>query len=121
MRRSLILAGLALSAIPLAYGQEAGDLRKQLEELKQEYQQKIADLESRLSALEKKTPPPPVAGQTLPEAVKSAILSPEQVTDLEQGQLASAPTYDQLRDAETKITNLEQQAKAFEFHGYLRS
>src|SRR6185295_9710773 len=38
-----------------------------------------------------------------------------------QGQLPSAPTYDLLRDAESKIQKLEEQVKTFEFHGYFRS
>src|SRR6185369_5019911 len=38
-----------------------------------------------------------------------------------QGQVPAAPMYDQLRDADTRIRTLEEQAKTFEFHGYLRS
>src|SRR4030095_11560665 len=38
-----------------------------------------------------------------------------------QGQVPAAPTYDQLRDADTRIEKLEEQMKTFEFHGYLRS
>ena len=38
-----------------------------------------------------------------------------------QGEVPSAPTYDQLRDAEVRIQKLEEEAKAFEFHGYFRA
>jgi maltoporin len=38
-----------------------------------------------------------------------------------QGQLPSAPTYDLLRDTDTKIEKLQQQVGTFEFHGYFRS
>src|SRR5262249_11633081 len=38
-----------------------------------------------------------------------------------QGKLPSQPTYDLLREAETKIEGLEAAVKAFEFHGYFRS
>ncbi|HXK20674.1 MAG TPA: carbohydrate porin, partial [Polyangiaceae bacterium] len=39
----------------------------------------------------------------------------------QQGQVPSAPTYDFLRDADTKIEALENELKGFEFHGYFRS
>ncbi len=38
-----------------------------------------------------------------------------------QGQVPAAPTYDQLRDADTRIRKLEDRQRLFEFHGYLRS
>ena len=38
-----------------------------------------------------------------------------------QGRLPSAPTYESLRDVDTRINKLEEQLKGFEFHGYLRS
>jgi len=38
-----------------------------------------------------------------------------------QGQLPSRPTYDLLQEAETAITELQQRASVFEFHGYFRS
>jgi maltoporin len=38
-----------------------------------------------------------------------------------QGQVPAAPTYDQLRDAESRIEKLEEEVKAFEFHGYFRA
>src|SRR5262245_55683283 len=38
-----------------------------------------------------------------------------------QGEVPSAPTYEQLRDADVRIRKLEEGAKAFEFHGYFRA
>ncbi len=35
--------------------------------------------------------------------------------------MPSEPSYEFLQEAETKIQDLERQAKSFEFHGYLRS
>ncbi len=38
-----------------------------------------------------------------------------------QGQVPATPSYDQLRDAETRIETLEKEVKSFEFHGYFRA
>jgi maltoporin len=38
-----------------------------------------------------------------------------------QGQVPATPTYDQLRDADTRIRKLEEVVKSFEFHGYFRA
>jgi maltoporin len=38
-----------------------------------------------------------------------------------QGQLASEPTYDLMREADQKIGKLQEQLGSFEFHGYFRS
>jgi maltoporin len=45
----------------------------------------------------------------------------DQVGAKYQGQLPSGPTYDFLRDADTKIAKLQEQLNSFEFHGYFRS
>ncbi len=55
------------------------------------------------------------------EAKKAALGQSSQNDQTLQGQVPAAPTYDQLRDAETKIERLEEQVKAFEFHGYFRA
>jgi maltoporin len=47
-------------------------------------------------------------------------MSDEDVKKLQE-QTTTDTTYVQLMSADTKIAGLEQQAKAFEFHGYLRS
>jgi maltoporin len=55
------------------------------------------------------------------EAMKAALGQSSQNEQTLQGQVPAAPTYDQLRDADTKIKRLEEQVKAFEFHGYFRA
>jgi maltoporin len=125
------LAALFVWAAPTTYAQRAEDLRQQLEQLKQEYEQKLQDLEQRIAALEKQGSQRPVPTQTTPqqsapsdlgqavgEGVKTVILGQAQTA---QGQLPSEPSYDQLQEARSKISDLEREAKAFEFHGYLRS
>lgn len=110
-------------------------LAAQLEQLKQEYEKKIGDLEQRIAALEKQDSQASVPAQAAPqqsasqvtasqlgkavgEGVKAAIVGP---TTQAQGQLPSEPSYNQLQEAQTKISELEREAKTFEFHGYFRS
>lgn len=52
---------------------------------------------------------------------KSAIVGQGSQLPSVQGQLPSAPTYDWLQEAQTQISQLEEEAKTFEFHGYFRS
>src|SRR5262245_24466994 len=56
------------------------------------------------------------------EAVRRVLFGDGQnVGERFQGQVPSRPTYDLLQEAETAIAALQQQAAAFEFHGYFRS
>ena len=55
------------------------------------------------------------------EATKAALGQSSQNDQTLQGQVPSAPTYDLLRDADTKIKKLEEEVKAFEFHGQFRA
>ncbi len=55
------------------------------------------------------------------KASQSLFGQSDQVGSNFQGQLANAPTYDFLRDADNKIEKLQQQLANFEFHGYFRS
>src|SRR5262249_195359 len=55
------------------------------------------------------------------EAEKAALGGAIQNKQQLQGKVPYAPTYELLRDAETKIEKLEEQAKSFEFHGDFRS
>lgn len=129
------LTALLVSAVQTTYAQQSEDLRQQLEQLKQEYEKKIKDLEQRLDALEQQYGPASVPTQVAPqqstsqievsqlgkavtEGVKAAIVGP---TAQAQGRLPSEPSYDQLQEAQTKISELEREAKTFEFHGYFRS
>jgi len=112
----------------IASAQQVEDLRRQLEELKLEYQHKIQELDRRLGALEQSPTAAPNASpvvaspsavvKAVNEVARNAALAPPPTF---QGKLASEPTHDLLQDAEIKIDQLERQSKAFEFHGYLRS
>ena len=65
-------------------------------------------------------PPPAESGDTTGRGIRQAA---EFLGDPHpaQGQVPAAPTYDQLRDAEVRIRKLEEEVKAFEFHGYFRA
>lgn len=55
---------------------------------------------------------------------ESEPLNPKQLlqdAQTTQGRVPAQPSYDFLRDSESKIEELQKQVKAFEFHGYLRS
>jgi hypothetical protein len=123
-----------------ASAQQDGDLQQQLQELKQQYEQTTKDLQQRIAVLEQQIQKQNEAAAQRKEAansseatVSAAELAAEnavrkvlfgnsdQVGAQYQGQVPSVPTYDQLREAETKIAGLQQQLGAFEFHGYLRS
>jgi maltoporin len=111
-----------------AFAQDAEQLKKELQELKQAYEAKLAELEKRLTAIEQQQ-------ITNKNTISTVLLAAEQaakmaVQDLETGQQSKAelaqkigaePSYGQLRDADTAIKKLETQMKAFEFHGYFRS
>jgi maltoporin len=130
---------IALRSLPATAQQEP--LQQQLQELKQQYEQTTKELQQRIAALEQqieKQNQEAADHQRLTEkeqqaTVSAAELAAEQavkkvlfggstdVGDQHQGQVPSRPTYDLLQEAETKITGLQQQVGAFEFHGYFRS
>ena len=133
-----IVALIAASALPSLAQQpptpRPDDLQKQLEQLKQQYDATTHDLEQRIAALEQqiktqkeangKTKEGTVSAVELAaqQAAEKAVLGQsDQVGAKYQGQLASEPTYDLLREADQKIASLEQQVQSFEFHGYFRS
>ena len=124
---ALAIACLLLMSSP-AQAQEAEQLNKELQELKQAYQAKLAELEKRLAAIEQQQAASQGAVSVTQLAAEKAAETA--VQDLETVQRSKAelakqigmtPTYDQLRDAETQLKKLETQMKAFEFHGYFRS
>jgi maltoporin len=141
MKRLFYLAVTLMCAIsvtvaqPVAVtaGQPPDQLQRQLEELKQQYVETTRSLEQRIAALEqqiekaKETAAAPKEGtvsvaQLAEEAADKAVSGQSsQVGATFQGQVPSAPTYELLRDADQKIAKLEEQVKAFEFHGYFRS
>src|SRR5262245_3365702 len=118
---------IVLSMSGAASAQDAEQLKKELQELKQSYEARIAELEKRLAAVEQhqvtdKNTVSTVqlaAEQAAKTAVKDLVTSPQSKAELAQ-QIGTTPTYDQLRDATTEIKKLETQMKAFEFHGYFR-
>jgi maltoporin len=110
------------------------DLRKQLDQLKQQYVMTTHDLEQRIASLEKQIQEQKEAAEKSKEGTVSAIelaaqqaaqkavlRDSDQVGAKFQGQLPSEPTYDLLREADQKIEKLNEQVQSFEFHGYFRS
>jgi len=135
-RFTWILAAI-FSAVLFARAQQTDQLQQQLEQLKQQYDATTHDLTERIAALEqqiekqkqeKEKQEKEAAEETKKGAVSVLKLAAEaaagqsnQVGAKFQGQLAQAPIYDWLREADTRIVGLQQQVGAFEFHGYFRS
>lgn len=140
------LLALLVTANPVI-AQTPQELQKELEEMRAQYQTKIDSLEKRIAQLESaaNTAPPAIGVQpghgpeiaatqpaTSPGAAPQSGKPPSQsiweilgtgqrnAAALQQ-QVGSGLEYDQIRDAEVRIKNLEATTKAFEFHGYLRS
>jgi len=125
---------LTSSAQQPAAPSAASDLQKQLEQLKQQYDATTRDLQQRITALEQqiqkqneesekaKQGTIPAAELAAEKAAQNAVRGKSnQVGAQYQGQLSSEPTYDFLREADTKIEKLQEQMQSFEFHGYFRS
>ena len=124
---------LVLSVVLSAHAQQSDDVQKQIDQLKQQYDQTTRELRERIAALEQQLKNEAANKQesaakqaesgvtdTLEDAVKTAVGQSKQQQTL-QGKVPAAPTYDQLRDADTRIKKLEEEVKAFEIHGYFRS
>jgi maltoporin len=125
-------AALILVRTSAVNAQQSDDLQQQVKQLKQEYEQVIAHLQKRIAALEQKaaeqktTTTPANKYSVTAEQAAQEIAKPlggngGQNEKSLQEQTTTNTYYIQLRDADTKIKKLEEQAKAFEFHGYLRS
>ena len=116
-----------------AAGQQTDTLQEQLQELKQQYDTTTRDLQQRIAALEQQIKDDKEIQRTTKEntvsaaelaaekATRSVLGQSDQVGAKFQGQVASAPTYELLRDADQKIEKLQQELGTFEFHGYFRS
>jgi maltoporin len=122
-----------------ASGQQDDQLEQQLQQLKQQYEQTTHDLEQRIASLEKqiadqKEEQTKEQNQKPTESTISAVELAAQKAAQDalggqsnelgakfQGQLSQEPTYDLLREADTKIAKLQEQMGTFEFHGYFRS
>jgi maltoporin len=140
-KRLPLIAVAALFAAARAFAQQANDLQQQLQQLKQQYEQTTKDLQQRITVLEQQIEKQNQAAAQEIETTKKeneATVSAAQLAAKNavnkvlfgdsnsvgaqyQGQIASRPTYDLLREAETKIEGLQQQMSGFEFHGYFRS
>ena len=120
---------------PALSAQTAKDLQTELQQLKQEYEQRIVDLEGRIALLEKQnaaiaaateknttsvTDLKTEAEEQNPQAPADKLTRDER-TKILQEQAANTPRYDLVRDAEERIAALTEQLKVFEFHGYIRS
>ena len=123
------------SVVSPARTQQTDEIQKQIQQLKQQYEQTTLELRQRISALEQqlkeKSEPAQspsrnegvvsVVERAAQDAANAALGQSGQKEQTLQGQVPSAPTYDFLRDADTKIKQLQEQVRSFEFHGYLRS
>lgn len=123
----------ALSGVVSVSAQQP-DLQEKLEQLKGQYNATTRDFEQRIALLEQQIEKEKEAREKAKEGTVSAVeLAAEQaarkavigrpgdVGAQYQGQLPSEPTYDLLREADQEIAKLQEQMRAFEFHGYFRS
>src|ERR1700739_4828723 len=118
-KRLAWLALLSVCGSPGAAAQQAEDLQQQLQQLKQQYEQTTRALQQQIDALQqqldkqkqtdtKQAQSTVTAAELAAEqAAKKAVLGQsDQVGAQFQGQVPAQPTYDFLRDAETKIEGL---------------
>jgi maltoporin len=124
---------VAFIQIVPAAAQQADQLQQQLDQLKQQYEATTEAMQLRMAALaqqiqsqkeasEKEQQTKVSAIQLATEhAAQSLLGNSNEVGAKFQGQIASEPTYDMLREADQKIEKLQEQVGSFEFHGYLRS
>lgn len=132
MRIRTVLAAIFVACVVLlaepARAQSPEDLRREVDQLKKDYEARIKALEDRLAALERApaaTKDEVAATQpAIEKAVNTAIGDIERrsaaISDT-ASTIGTTPRHDQVRDFESKLGKLETQAKAFEFHGYFRS
>ena len=123
----LLIAALVSSSSSPAMAQTPEDLQQQLLQLKKQYEETTQQLQRQITALEQQIQQSQEAAtasaeRVAAEAAEKAILHGLANVGQEfQGKTTSPPTYDLLREAETKIEGLEAAMKVFEFHGYFRS
>ena len=121
------IAALVFASTGQAWAQTSEDLQQQLQALKKQYEETAQELQRRIAALEQQIQQSQQAATASAEragreaAEKTLERSLVNVGQQYQGQLPSSPTYDLLREAETKIEGLQAEVRAFEFHGYFRS
>jgi maltoporin len=114
--------------------QQLQQLQQQLDQLKQQYVDTARVFEQRIAALEQqlekekeasqqpKVPTVSAAELAAQQAAKAVVFGQSAMVGARyQGEVPLEPTYDNLQEADQKITELQQAASNFEFHGYLRS
>ena len=139
IRTILVIASLLVAAslflASSASAQTTQELQQQIQQMKQLYEQQISALEGRIASLEQAnravahaTQENVVNVKDLQSEVEKQVtareepkLSRSRKTTIEQTELANSPQYDAVQDDEKVVAELQQQVKAFEFHGYLRS
>src|SRR5712671_2525793 len=134
MRKPLVVFSMALFwAGSSVLAQQTDPLLEQLQQLKKQYADTTRELEQRIAALERPIGDQKESAERAREGTVSAVELAAQGAEKEalgesnqvgaqfQGQLPSAPRYDLLREADQKIAKWQEQANAFEFHGYFRS
>lgn len=135
LRSILVGALLMLLQTITAYGQTTQEIQQQIQQMKEQYEQQIAALEKRIEVLEQSNQAVAHAVQkdtvteaqlrAATEAAVAAAQGPKlthgEITTIDQTEVANTPRYDEVQDANVAVLKLQEQAKAFEFHGYLRS
>jgi maltoporin len=121
---------IAFSGVLPASAQQPEDLQQQLQQLKQEYEQTTQQLQARITALEQQIEAEKQSREKEQQATISPselaqetakVLGSDQAGAKYQGQISAEPTFDFLRDSDTKIKKLQEEVSSFEFHGYFRS
>jgi maltoporin len=134
LKRALWIVALVAAGAAPSVAQQADDLQKQLDALKLQYEQTTRELQQRITAMEQQIAKQKETSEKANEGIVStaelaaqqaakqaALGESDQVGAKFQGQLSSEPTYDLLKEADVKISKLQEQLGSFEFHGYFRS
>ena len=113
------ILALVLSVVWCAHAQQTDDVQKQIQQLKEQYERTTRELQARIDALEQQQKKASESKEAAPakEGVVSAVelaaqdaaktaLGQSKEKEALQGQVPAAPTYDQMRDAETEIKKL---------------
>src|SRR4051812_22980577 len=97
--------------------QSPEDLRKELDQLKADYEARIKALENRLAELEREQSTTKQSVATIQPPVEKAVRDTVDTVGQNSAdaaraanQIGATPRYDQVRDLETKVGTLEQQA-----------
>jgi len=132
LNRLASILALVLCVVWCVQAQQTDDVQKQIQQLKDQYEKTTRELQERIAALEEQqkkeeaskaeATKKPASGvvSAVQDAATAALGGSKEKQEL-QGKVAGSPTYEQLRDADTRIAKLEDQLKSFEFHGYVRS